>query len=183
MSDALVPVITRRGLAALVNAAANGLMATIDTMAIGFGANSAGQYVGYVPSKDATALANEIVRVPLLSGSRLDPVGFRVLAQVPSSTPPDEFAIREVGFYLASGELFMLWSDPDFPVASKTPLSDVDLAFDLFLEQIPTASLTINVVGPDVPDTAGVLAQLLATDANLFIAALDQERRLVSAKL
>jgi hypothetical protein len=183
MSQALVPVITRAGLAAVIRAQGDGLQAEIVSMAVGLGRSVLGKSVGYLPSKDATGLAQEVLRVPLLSGARVGDAGFRVLARVPASSAPAEYVIREVGFFLATGELLVLWSDPTLLLASKTTLSDVDLSFDLQLEQLPLSALTIVVEAPDIPDTSGVLAYQIAASANLFIAALDAEGRLAASKL
>lgn len=164
MSAALIPVITRAGLAAVRNAQGTGLQATITAIAVGRGTASGSSYVGYAPTGAETALKSEQARVPLLSGSQLggaagsDPIGFRVLGRVPAG---GSYPINEVGFILGDGTLFALWSDPAFPVAFATTLADIDLAFDLFLQQLPTGSLAITVLEPDVPDTTGVLAALL----------------------
>lgn len=179
MSDALVPVITNPGLAAVANAQGSGLLATIASIGVGTGTGGK----GYAPSNTATALQSEVLRVPLLSGSRLDPAGFRVLARIPSSSTPASYIIQEVGFYLDTGVLFALWSSPAFPLAAKTGLADVDLAFDLLLEQLPVASMAISVLEPDVPDTTGVLAEQLATQANLFSQVLLIQQRLVAKKI
>ncbi len=180
MSDALVPVITNAGLAAVANAQGSGLLATIAAIGVGRGLNGTS---GYAPSNQATALQSEVLRVPLLSGSRLDPAGFRVQARIPSSSTPASYIIQEVGFYLDTGVLFALWSSTAFPLAAKTGLADVDLAFDLLLEQLPVASMAISVLEPDIPDTTGVLAELLAAQANLFCAAFDINARLLAKNI
>ena len=179
MSDALVPVITNAGLAAVANAQGSGLLATIASIGVGTGASGK----GYVPSNTATALQGEVLRVPLLSGSRLDPIGFRVEARIPSSSTPASYIIQEVGFYLDTGVLFALWSSIAFPLAAKTGLADVDLAFDLLLQQLPVASMAISVLEPDVPDTTGVLAELLAGQARLFVELMKLSTRLAAGKL
>ena len=183
MSDYLVPVITNAGLAAVANAQGSGLQATIASLGVGTGVVTNGVGAGYTPSQAATTLKSEAVRVPILSGSRLDPAGFRILARVPSSSAPATYIIQEVGFYLDTGVLFAVWSSPGFPLAAKTGLADVDLALDLLLEQLPVASLAISVLEPDVPDTTGVLAELLATQANLFSQTLLIQKRLVAKKI
>ena len=183
MSAALVPVITRQGLAALARAQGDGLQASIARVAVGRGRYLNGQYVGYAPAKDDAALGAEVTRVPILSGSKRPPSGFRVLAVVPAGSAPDEFPIREVGFFLATGELFCLWSDPTLILSYATLLSDVELSFELQLEQIPTSALTLTVTTPDVPDTAGVLARLLSAACRTLSADLRQERRLVARNI
>ena len=179
MSDALVPVITNVGLAAIANAKGSGLLATIAAIGVGTGAGGK----GYAPSNQATALQSEVLRVPLLSGSRLDPAGFRVQARIPSSSTPASYIIQEVGFYLDTGVLLALWSSTAFPLAAKTGLADVDLAFDLLLEQLPVESMAISVLEPDVPDTTGVLAELLAGQARIFVELMKLSARLAAGKL
>lgn len=180
MSAALVPVITRQGLAALARAQGDGLQATIDRVAVGRGRPVAGGYAGYTPAKDDTALGAEVTRVRILSGAKRPPSGFRILAVVPADPQGPEYPIREVGFYLGTGELFCLWSDPGLILSYATRLSDVELSFELQLEQIPSGALTLTVTTPDIPDTAGVLARLLAASCRTFIADLRQEKRLVA---
>lgn len=177
MSDALVPVITRAGLAAVIRAQNNGLQAEISHIAIGRGRASGALRVGYVPTKTQTALMAEANRVPLLSGARLDPVGFRVLARVPASMLPTEYVVQEVGVFLSDGTLFAVWSSPSFPLTYRAGLADLDLALDLYLEQVPVEALTLVVQEPDVPETAGVLARLLSISARTFIADIAHERR------
>ncbi len=168
MSDALVPVITNAGLAAVVNAQATGVKATIAQIGVGQGIVTNGVGVGYTPSAQATALQSEVIRVPLLSGTAIPPAGFRMLARVPASSAPASYTIWEVGFYLDTGVLLAVWSTPAFPLAAKTGLADIDIALDLFLEQLPVGSMAIAVQEPDIPDTAGVLATLLTGQADLF---------------
>lgn len=177
MSVPLVPVITAGGLAALANAQGTGLQATIASIAIGEGALSGGLRKGYVPNSTMTALQGPMTTIPIISGSRLDPAGFRVRAILPA-TSPGIYTINEVGFVLSTGVLFALWSDPNYGLAPKTPLADVELALDILLEQIPTALLAISVVEPDIPDTTAVLAELLRMGTMLTTQAIQTEERL-----
>lgn len=180
MSAPLVPVITRAGLAAVANAQGTGLAAVIDRIAVGRGLRGGtGAYVGYAPSNTATALAGEMARLPILSGARRDPSGFTVLALLPSASP-GEYPINEVGFFLSDGTLFALWSDPVYPLAYKTALSDVEMSFDLLLEAVPTSALSIVVQNPDVPDYAGVIAALLAGQATLTTQSIVTNERLIA---
>ncbi|GJD93342.1 phage tail-collar fiber domain-containing protein [Methylobacterium iners] len=178
MSEPLIPVLTNVGLAAIANAQGTGLQAVISEVAIGRGSLVGGVYKGYTPARTATALVGQMVRVPILSGARRDPAGFTVLSLLPAT--PGEYPINEVGFYLSNGTLLALWSDPNFPLAYKTPLASVELGFDLLLEAIPTSALAITVLMPDVPDTAGVLAELLATDARAFVNMVNLTLKLAS---
>ena len=183
MSDALVPTITNGGLLAAVNAKNNGLQATIAAIGVGTGIVTNGIGTGYQPSAQATALQSEQIRVPILTGTSLQPAGFRVLAQIPSKSAPASYTVWEVGFYLDTGLLFALWSSTAFPLAAKTGLADIDLAFDLYLEQLPEGSMDISVVEPLIPDTAAVMAELLAQQANLFSAVLKMNSRLIAHKI
>ena len=177
MSAPLVPAITYAGLAAVANAQGTGLQATITQVGVGRGAaDSNGVYSGYAPSQTATALVGEMIRIPILSGARRDPSGFTILALLPASAP-GIYPINEIGFYLSDGTLFALWSDPTYPLAYKTTLADVELGFDLLLDAIPTSALAITVLDPDIPDTAGVLALLLATATRAFMGSVKRDFR------
>jgi hypothetical protein len=186
MSDPLVVTLTRAGLAACVRAQGDGLQAVVNKVAVGRGLNSGGSYTGYTPSKDATALQNEVIRVPIISGSKLGAptqARFRVLAEVPKTSAPTEYSVREVGFYLSDNTLLALWSDPTpgFVLASKTALSDIALSFDLVLDQIPTGSLTISVLDPEIPEWAAAIAEQLACQARAWRNDIKIARRLRAA--
>lgn len=186
MSAALVPVITRAGLAGVRNAQGTGLKADIVAVAVGRGNPSGQSFVGYAPTGTETALVAEQARVPLLSGTEIGgaegtgAIGFRILARVPAGAT---YPINEIGFILSDGTLLALWSDPAGPVAYATGLADVDLAFDLFLQALPAGALKITVTEPDVPDTTAVLAELLAGQGRMFCAVVDINARLLAAKL
>ncbi len=179
MSSPLVPVITLQGLAALANAQGTGVQATIDAIAVGRGVLAGTTFVGYTTTNTMVGLQGEQIRLPILSGQRRAPSGFTVLAVLPASSP-GEYPINEVGFYLADGTLFALWSDPTFPLAFKSALADVELGFDLLFEAVPVSLLAITVLDPDVTDTAGVLAMLLAQAANHFTETLKINERLIA---
>lgn len=185
MSEDLVPTITRAGLVACRNAQGTGLLATIDRIAVGRGVVGPSGYTGYTPTGRETALRGEMARVPLLQGTTLggvagsDPIGFRVLAVVPALVPPAaSYPINEVGFILSDGTLLALWSSPTLVLQFMTQQASFEQAFDLFLSALPTASMTINVQRPDIPDTTGVLAMLLAASANHLIGQINDEWRL-----
>ncbi len=172
MSEDLVPTITRAGLAACRNAQGSGLLATIAAVAIGRGVAAGAGFVGYVPTGAEVALKGELARVPLLSGSQLgglagsDPLGFRVLAEVPpAATGTAPTPINEVGWFLADGTLLCLWSSTAHPLGFRTDKASIELAHDLYLSQLPVASMAITVLRPDIPDTTGVLARLVALGA------------------
>ena len=181
MSDSLVCTFTAVGLQALVNAQDDGLQAEISHLAVGQGAIAGSGFAGYAPARSDTALRNETIRVPILSGQPLDAqAGFRVLATVPASSSPAEYWIREVAAILSDGTVLAIWSDPLHPLAGKTGTTDVDLAYDLILDGIPAGLLAITVTDPDVPDPTGAIAELLSCGLRTFIADLAREKRAVS---
>ena len=182
-STALVPTITNAGLAAAVNAKATGVVINLAQVGVGQGVITNNVPGGYTPDPTLTALKSEAIRVPLLSGTSIGSGAFRVLAQIPASSMPAQYPIWEVGFYLDTSVLFALWSSPAYPLASKTALSDVDLAFDLNLAQIPVGALALTVQEPDAPDMAGVLATLLEVQANSFTQALLMQERIIAANI
>lgn len=174
MSEDLVPVITRAGLAAVRNAQGTGLLATISEIRIGRGVNGPSGYVGYKPTGTETALRGEMARAPILQGSTLggvagsDPIGFRVLAEFPPlAAGVTPYPINEVGFFLTDGTMLCVWSDPALTLTYATSQVSTEFAHDLFLAQLPVASMAITVLRPDIPDTTGVLAELLRNAANL----------------
>ena len=182
MSETLIPTITRSGLAAVRNAQGTGLKATIAAIGVGTGLASGASFIGYVPTGAETALKAERARVPLLSGSEIgtlagsDPLGFRVQAIVPALAA-GTYPVCEVGIYLDDGTLFAVFSDPALVLTYMTAQVALELAFDLFLSQVPVAAMAITVQRPDIPDTTGILAKLLATSADLFIGQLKDEWR------
>lgn len=183
MSEPLIPVLTNVGLAAIANAQGTGLAAVIDRIAIGRGViDGLGVYRGYIPPKTATALRGEMARIPILQGQRRDPSGFSILGVLPKESA-GTYPVNEVGFFLENGTLLAVWSIPDYPLAYKTTLADLELGFDLLLEAIPTSALNITVLNPDVPDYAGAIAEGIAMHARLFIEQSRINRRLDAAKI
>lgn len=181
MSESLVCTFTDVGLRALVNAQNNGLKAEIVALAVGRGATLGATFGGYTPVRASTGLKNETARVPILSGTALgSDAGFRLLAVVPASSLPAEYWIQEVAAILADGTVLAIWSDPLHPLTGKTARSDTDLAYDLFIDEIPAGLLNITVIDPDIPDTTAVLAGLLSCTCRSFIADLAQEQRAVA---
>ncbi|WP_288581453.1 phage tail protein [uncultured Methylobacterium sp.] len=177
---ALVPTIVDAGLAACLRAQGNGFEARLSHMAVGRGLPDGGTWKGYVPTRAQTALMREDVRVPILSGSKIPEHGFRILARIPRTTDGSEMPVREVGWYLESGELLCVWSEvAPAPLTYRTPRAEVDLAHELYLRQVPLSVLSIVVQQPDIPDMIGAHFAQVSVDCRLFIAALDAGRRAV----
>lgn len=181
---ALYPIITDAGLAACFRAKGDGVQLELAAMAVGRGVADGGGWKGYTPTRAQTALRKEDVRVPLLSGSKLDGMGFRVLARVPRTTDGSEMPVMEAGWFLNTGELLCVWSEAtSVPLTSRTPRAEVDLAHELYLAQLPLSVLNIRVEQPDIPDTAGVLAELAALHARQINAAAVRLGRRISDRV
>lgn len=178
---ALYPVITDAGLAASFRAQGDGVHLELSHVAVGRGVANGGGWKGYAPTRAQTALRKEDVRVQILSGSKLDGQGFRVLAVIPRTTDGSEMPVNEVAWFLSTGEMLAVWSTADgVPLTARTPRAEVHLAHELYLAQLPLSSLNITVLQPDIPDSLGVLAGLLSSGLRTFIADIEAERRAVA---
>ena len=144
MSAALKPKLTSAGLAAVFNAQANGVEARISHLAFGDGGGN-----GYLPTGNETGLANEITRLPVGGGERVGPQQIQVQALLNDPQIPD-FWIHELGIFLEDGTLLAIWSKPDTPLAYKTALTNLAVAFDLYISDVPADSLNVTVSGPGV---------------------------------
>lgn len=175
---AIVPTIVNAGLAACLRAQGDGVEARLSHVAVGRGIADGGSWKGYVPARTQVGLMREDVRVPILSGTKVDGFGFRVLARIPRTTDGAELPIREVGWVLETGEMLCIWSEVSpTPLAYRTPRAEVDLAHDLYLAQVPLSVLNITVQQPDIPDTTAVLAGLISCTIRTLMADLTLERR------
>ncbi|QRE74379.1 phage tail protein [Methylobacterium aquaticum] len=175
---AIVPTVTNVGLAACFRAQGDGLYAELSHVGIGRGLPDGGGWKGYVPSRTQTALVREDVRVPILSGTVLDGEGFRILAEFPATTDGSETPVRELAFYLKTGQPLAIWSEvAPWPFAARNPRVGIHLAMDLYLAQVPLSALTLVVEQPDIPDMTAANAMQLAASTTLFIAQLKDEWR------
>lgn len=109
--EQFTPLITQAGLNAAVNAKANGF--TIDISAIAVGTS------GYTPSRSQTRLRGEKNRVAIAGGQVVGDGQFHITGHFIDDA---EYAVREVGFYLADGTLFAVWSHPQTYFFIKHPL-------------------------------------------------------------
>lgn len=135
-------IITDSGFQAAVNADSTGLQLTLTDVAYGSGIWS--------PDTTATALQNEIKRLPAGGGQNPAPDYVHVTATDQSS---DSYQANEVGIY-AGDTLFAIWSkglEPDSDGPSKISTQFSAFAFDLLLGNIPPSSVTVNDVGFSVP--------------------------------
>ena len=144
MSDniSLIPTITNQGLQAVFNANHSGLEATISQIALGDQAYT-------VPVNDngqatQTALRNEQQRVDIADGQRITPQQIDMSFIVDG---PSTYWVRELGFYLADGTLFAVWSDPNKALAWKSDLVPLITGLELVLTTLPADSVTVQSSG------------------------------------
>ncbi|MFD2178522.1 phage tail protein [Veronia pacifica] len=165
MSAPLKPLITSAGLTALFNGQQNGLKAEITHIAFGDH--------GRTPSAGEKALKSEKARHQILTSQRLGPhtLNFTVLAD-----GDREFWIREVGFYLADGTLFAVWSSTS-PLAYKSASVDFELTYDLLLDALPADSVTIvsTSADPSVAHWLGNYAELTHASVNAMLRDIKQQ--------
>lgn len=154
MSEPIIfqPKVTQAGEAAAFNAQSDGLELTLTHVSFGSGL--------YTPTGEETALQNEIKRVTISGGSRVNPTQIRMLSIWPddSDNPlTNSGAIGEVGFW-AGDTLFSVWSREGEPMGYKTPGVDFVLFNDLVFKQLGPDSVTVQVD----PSGSAALAALSA---------------------
>ncbi|MBD1582498.1 phage tail-collar fiber domain-containing protein [Pseudoalteromonas sp. S16_S37] len=130
------PIITQAGLNAAVNAKTNGINIHIAEVAVGT--------QGYEPTRQQVALKALKNKVPVTGGNNLGDGQFHITAKFTSDS---EYAVREVGFYLADGTLFAVWSHPSDVLFYQTPLAQVIQGFDLVLSAVPVDNIEVNNSG------------------------------------
>lgn len=138
MTVALTPVITNKGLAAIFSAQNDGFAAQITEIRLG--------EHGRTPSKSELGLTQEKMRIDVADGERVGDYQIHLTGLASGDT---EFWVREVGFYLSDGTMFAVWSDEN-PLAYKSALVDLLLAFDLVLEVLPAQSVTVVGTGANL---------------------------------
>lgn len=151
MSNALIPVITTKGLAAVFNGQNTGVSAEITHIALGDN--------GRTPSKNEVSLVNERMRIPIADGERIDDHQIHVTGLADGNT---EFWVREIGFILSDGTMLAVWSDTD-PLAYKSAEVPLLLAFDLVLAALPANS--VNIIGTGANLSLAAWGEQLAATA------------------
>ena len=155
MSEPIVfiPTVTSDGEAAAFNASSTGLELALTHVSFGTGA--------YTPTGAESALQNEVKRVTISGGSRVNPTQIRMLSiwnDDPDNPASNSSPIYEVGFW-ADDVLFSVWSRVSAePMGYKTPGVDFVLFNDLTFSQLPASSITVTVD----PDGSAALAALSA---------------------
>jgi len=136
MVDNLSIQITKAGKEAAFNVGATGIALEISHVAFGdHGWNP-------VFEDEATSLKNEILRVPIISGEKLNSSQIRLTAKADG---PSNFIIKEVGFFLKDGTLFGVFSSDSMALAYKMAGTEILIAFDLLLSTLPPDSVQITL--------------------------------------
>jgi len=167
-SSTLTPIITDAGLHAAFNASNTGLAAEITHIALGDSA--------YAPATNQLSLVHEVMRVAVADGAAVSPTQIHLTALASGA---QQFWVKEVGFYLADGTLFAVWSDPAQTLAYKAANVDLLLAFDLALAAVPADSITVQGTGQNLSlMMAGELAELATANVRTMHRQIQLEQRL-----
>lgn len=159
MSTALKPLITKAGLAAIWNATSTGLQAEIAYIGLGD--------QGFTPTVDQTALRGLVAQYPVAGGEKLSSSLIHLTALADDGKA---FWVRSVGFYLADGTLFAVWSSTGDPLTFKPAAGEILLAYDLSLEALPADSVTIvstatglnlTLAGPLAAQASALVAEMM----------------------
>ncbi|MBA1195447.1 phage tail protein, partial [Pseudomonas entomophila] len=167
MSTALKPLITKAGLAAIWNATSTGLQAEIAYVGLGD--------QGFTPTVDQTAQRGLVAQYPIAGGEKLSSSLIHLTALADDGKA---FWVRSVGFYLADGTLFAVWSSTGDPLTFKPAAGDILLAYDLSLEALPADSVTIvsTATGLNLTLAAPLAAQAAALIAEQLRGVLQQDQ-------
>ncbi|WP_299005038.1 phage tail protein [uncultured Shewanella sp.] len=137
MSEELNLVITRQGLEECINAKAQGVQLNLKWVSAGDRA--------YTPSRERTALENELQRVEF---GEYKNIGGNQLQAVAKFSGEQEYPIRELGFWLDSGTLLGVISAPNTTLNYKAKNGHCIQPITLDLSALPTDSVTV-VVGTE----------------------------------
>lgn len=166
----LQPVITEAGLAAIWRASNDGLSARITHIALGDS--------GYRPAQTQTRLRTEKARYPISDGKRLANNQLHLTAVADGERA---FWVREVAFVLEDGTALAIWSDPDTPLAYKSPGVDLLLAYDLLLSALPADSVTVESSGAGLNlSLAGELAALAAAYLRELVSGVQRDEQIAA---
>jgi len=161
MSDNLSIKITKAGKEAAFNVSNTGLELEISHVAFGD--------IGWTPvnEDEATALKNEILRVPIAMGEKIGTSQIRLTSIADGN---DNFTIREVGFFLSDGTLFGVYSSEIQALAYKTAGTELVLAFDLILTILPPDSVSVVIEEGNNTNPSFLNELILVTLGNIKIA-------------
>ncbi len=172
-TDQLIARITNAGLAAVAGAHASGRSVEITHIALGRG--RAGAAPAYDATGTETALAREMLRVPVASGEVIETGVILLQAMVAAGGPAQGWAY-ELGLFLDDGTLFALSANADAPLLYVSGAEDLLLAQTVAISALPAGSVMWNASGPSVNLTlAGPLAQIAEAVIALQTRAFEDE--------
>ncbi|ETX03591.1 MAG: hypothetical protein ETSY1_46835 (plasmid) [Candidatus Entotheonella factor] len=152
MPSAISVIPTQAGLQASFNATSDGLQMTITHIALGD--------AGWTPDDSATALRNEIVRVPIAEGQLIAPNEIAVTALADG---PEAFYVREFAVIADGSTVLAIWSDETTILAYKSALVQLVFTQQLILNAYPPDSITVESVNLDLNLTVTAPLAQLAT--------------------
>ena len=164
--QAMVTIITDAGLAAAIDAQANGLKLELTHIAVGDGQ--------VMPDVTATALTNERERVEIMSWSEVDPATLEVSGLLQSE---DVYRIHEIGIFDANGTLVAI-AFRALGIVEKSAGIAYPIQFNMPLVGLPADSVTVNAsLNLDLA-YLGPIAALTSNIAFVTMKQIDQEIRL-----
>ena len=171
-----IATITQAGLAELTAAHEAELTIALAEIAIGDGAWPADA------DSTATTLLNEVARFGI---DEWQQVGGDTIKLGASLTNNEEYTVREVGVFSATGTLFAIWERADPILLFKSAeVSDLVLTLNLSVAGLPASAITINDTGSNLSlilDTA--LLAINTNETRLAATTLNHSRRLKLAGL
>ncbi|MBT8420581.1 MAG: phage tail protein, partial [Gammaproteobacteria bacterium] len=135
--NSLVPIITEVGIQAIIAALREEKSVKITEIALGSGIDDA----GYQSDSSAIALETEKQRVPVSNAETIGESQLHITANI---TGPEEYWVREVGFYLEDGTLLAIYASEGEAMAYKGRDVDLFIGFDLSLNALPADSVTVD---------------------------------------
>jgi hypothetical protein len=137
----LVPIVTYAGLQRAFSAQQEGIHLRISHVGLGS--------AGYSPDRNQRALKGEQIRLEIASAS-VHPEDYLIdySIAVPKDTP--EFWVRELGWFLEDGTLFMVWSSPEVKLGWKSKHLVLLLALRVKLTEVPVDVVQIVEAQPDL---------------------------------
>lgn len=138
MSAIFKPTITEAGRNAIASAIATGQPFSIERLVLGSGKATL--------TASASSLSEQQDNIPVDTSSREGAALVHITATADKAAL--EFPIREVGFLTNTGVLFAVFATgSDAFIAYKVRSQQLLLAFDLFLDEVPTAAVTVTGPG------------------------------------
>lgn len=153
-------IITDAGRAAAVTAAGDELSVNIAEVGIGTGQ--------WTPTAAATALVNELKRIPASGSQKSTPTSVTVGFQDNSS---DVYTCYEIGFYLDDGTLFAIYASSDTVVGAKSAPLKLLWGLTMVLSSLPADSVSVTATANFLPPAASTTVPgivTFATDAEAY---------------